>query len=1530
MLSSPIALELEFARADKAEDPFAFGFAPQDYLLRTAGGGFERSPLNWSPELLADLEAVRKPGQDSVILQRLGETLRRFLIPLGWAELALQLEQACSEQRRVFLTIRSAAAELYALPWELLTLKKSGQHLGELQGVLLRYEWPETTTTAELPTPRQGGGRILLAWSAAGGAVPATEHQRAISAACQASSYPFDAARDVLPQFSLGRLRAALAAAKKDNQPIAVLHLLAHGSKAGSTFGLVIDGESAADGPVVVDAAKLRQFLAPYASMVRLVVLMACDSGNVGALGNQLGSVAQTLHRAGVAAVVSSRYPLSVAGSVRLAESLYSGLLIGPDSLENTLLAARDELVKDTQSLDWVSVQLYARCADGEDTRPLVFRPYQGLSSFSIEHSRFYFGRAALTGSIWQRCNDIFMRPRARLLAVLGPSGSGKSSVARAGLLAELTRRQLPAMPSLHAAILKPGDRPLRALERALAELPLAAAESAVLVFVDQFEEVYTLCSDPQERDAFVALLLQLADDPARRSAVVLTLRSDFFGETQRFHRDLNQLIAAQHELVPALNDEQLRQAIAEPARRAGRPLDGATVDLLLQEAGESEGALPILQFALTQIWEGLLAGKRAAATLREIGGVGGALASNAKEIYGSLSPSEQATARRALVRLVKLGEGTRDTRRRAPVDELCGRGQTAADVLVVLRKFAAENARLVTLSGTGAETLAEVTHEALFDHWAELRKWIDEGRVERRFYDRLTAATRLWNEDRGGSGRLWRPPDLDLLRAYAARRPEDLSTLDTEFLRASEEAQQAALIEKQEAEHRLRDAHERLQQQLLSTFVEQGRRLLVETQDHPAALLWLHRAHSRGSRDAILPELLRDAMRCVDAVQLVLVGHRGRLLNARYNSTGCRIVTTSEDQTARVWNAETGRLVAELRGHEARVRSATFSPDDRYILTASEDSSARVWDAETGQLVADFQGHGDKVWNAMFSPDGRRVLTASSDKTARIWEVATRHLVAEFRGHEDSVSDAAFSPDGSLIVTASWDKTACIWEAETGRLMAEMKGHTESVWRANFSPDGQLIATASTDCTARVWDVEAGRLVAECKGHAELIRDATFSPCCRRLVTASHDKTARVWEAETGRVIFELKAHTDKVKNARFSPDGCRILTAGSDSTTRIWDAATGRLLHELSAYGDSIRRARFSPDGRHVLTASSNSTRVWAANTGRMLMELADHTARVRSATYSADGRRILTTSADTKTRVWEAETGRLLTVMASQEASVNSARYSPDSRCILTTTENRAAVWEVETGRQLITLTGHQSSVHGATYSPDGHRILTASCDKTARVWDAKTGCLLMELRGHSAGVNSAAYSTSGHLILTASEDKTTRLWDAETGRQIGASTRHRNGIFSAMLSPDGRHIVVASDDETARVWDATTGRLLTELKGHEATVNSAVYSSDGRRIVTASADKTARVWDAETGRLLAELKGHGASVWSATFSPDNCRVLTASVDRTARIWDVSPEKRTAEQIAQQIRRRLLVRFESEDSNVIIATTPAPADG
>ncbi|MBL9041548.1 MAG: CHAT domain-containing protein [Myxococcales bacterium] len=356
-------LVLEFARAEQGGDPYAFRLERMQYLLRSADGNFETAELDWDQALLADLGALQKPERDPVLLQRLGETLRRFLQPAGWAEQEARIQQAISEHQRVVLTVRSAAAELYALPWELITLKGSGQHLAELPEVLIRYEWPGTSTTPALEAPASATGRILVCWSAAAGAVPATEHIAAIHQATEQHRSSFDQDRDVLPHASLGKLDAILESAQRSGPPISVLHILCHGSAAGQTFGLALQGEDAEE-RIVVDAGRLRQLLAPYAQMVRLVVLAACDSGNSGALGNQLGSVAQALHRAGLAHVVASRYPLSVAGSIRLTQVLYRELLSDGGSLEQAVLSARHSLARDAVQIDWASLQLYGRASD--------------------------------------------------------------------------------------------------------------------------------------------------------------------------------------------------------------------------------------------------------------------------------------------------------------------------------------------------------------------------------------------------------------------------------------------------------------------------------------------------------------------------------------------------------------------------------------------------------------------------------------------------------------------------------------------------------------------------------------------------------------------------------------------------------------------------------------------------------------------------------------------------------------------------------------------------------------------------------------------------------------------------------------------------------------------------------------------------------------------------------------------------------------------------------------------------------------
>ncbi|MEM9487631.1 MAG: CHAT domain-containing protein, partial [Myxococcota bacterium] len=581
---------LEFTRADRADDPHAFDFRAQEYLLRTEGGGVRSAVFTWSDPLLDDLDAVRAPDCDPAVIQRVGLMLRRFLAAADFARYEQVLERAVDVGQTVHLTIRSAAAELYVLPWELLVVGASGRHLGALPNVLVRYAWPETVSTSAVE-PRAEGGRIVLAWSAAGGPVPAAEHQAAIERACTRSAYPFEPGRDILAEVSPQRLSQALSRTGPGGAAPCVLHLLCHGAATGQNFGLVMSDESGRR--AVVDAGRLRELLAPHAAQLRLVVLCACDSGNSGDIGNHLGSVAQNLHSAGIQAVVASRFPLSVRGSTLLAERLYGALLGRPASLEQAFLAARTQLARDPSNRDWASVQLYARPEDGDDTRPLIMRPYRGLLPFRTEHARFFFGRDAESAEILSDMEALagFGRDaeareiaadlrglagagKPRFLVVAGASGTGKSSVVMAGAVPkllgaadldrseavdvnrvmqtlsmlqdkvasdevrrgiEMVRRGLTGPGAIERsdgaweiAVMRVGRDPLRGLDAVLAGR--RDPSRPFLLVVDQFEELFTSIDNPELRQSFVRQLWSLGRGTSGVYCVV-TMRVDFLGQ---------------------------------------------------------------------------------------------------------------------------------------------------------------------------------------------------------------------------------------------------------------------------------------------------------------------------------------------------------------------------------------------------------------------------------------------------------------------------------------------------------------------------------------------------------------------------------------------------------------------------------------------------------------------------------------------------------------------------------------------------------------------------------------------------------------------------------------------------------------------------------------------------------------------------------------------------------------------------------------------------------------------------------------
>jgi WD40 repeat protein/serine/threonine protein kinase len=565
---------------------------------------------------------------------------------------------------------------------------------------------------------------------------------------------------------------------------------------------------------------------------------------------------------------------------------------------------------------------------------------------------------------------------------------------------------------------------------------------------------------------------------------------------------------------------------------------------------------------------------------------------------------------------------------------------------------------------------------------------------------------------------------------------------------------------------------------------------------------------------------------------------------------------------------------------------SAQFSPDGKRIVTASDDGTARVWDAQNGQPLTGPLQHGHKVTSAQFSPDGKRIVTASWDQ-ARVWDAQSGKPLTEPLQHGGLVDSAQFSPDGERILTVR-GATILVWDAQSGRQLTELKHRALAfVNSAQFSPDGKRILTAS-GLLARVWDAQSGKALTESLQHNGVVNSAQFSADGKRIVTASRDGMARVWDAQSGQPLTEPLKHNTVVSSAQFSPDGTRIVTATWAGVARIWDAQSGKMLPGPSNQDNRVNSAQFSPDGKRILTSSGMTARVWDAQSGKPLTEPLQHSGVVTSAQFSPDGTRILTASRDGTARVWDVQNGQPpLTELLKHGNRVSSAQFSPDGNRIVTASDDGTArVWDAQTGQPLTEPLKHASALTSAQFSPDGKQIVTASLDLTARVWDARSGQPLTEPLKHQSRLNTVQFSPDGARIVTATWEGTAWVWDAQTGKPLTDPLTHRSRVNSAQFSPDGKRIVTASADGTARVWDAQSGQQLTELQhGNLVSVISAQFSPDGTRIVTVSRDGTARVWDAQSGQLLAEL---GGEVNSAQFSPDGKRILTAS-GMTARVWD-----------------------------------------
>ena len=1026
-----------------------------------------------------------------------------------------------------------------------------------------------------------------------------------------------------------------------------------------------------------------------------------------------------------------------------------------------------------------------------------------------------------------------------------------------------------------------------------------------LLLYVDQWEELHAQAPSTDkarvaQHAADVSRFIDLLLTASRTApvAVVATVRADFYGPLIA-HQEIKSLLPTRQVLLGKMQRSELEQTIVEPARKVGLTFDPPSlVQRILNEAGGDEGMLPLLQYALKETWALRKGSTMTADSYERSGGVQEAIRITAERTFDALSPEDQHPARQLFLRLVTPGEGQEDTRARAAMP-------SESRLRKIVEQFAGPRTRLLVTGWDRAGATVEVAHEALIRTWPRLRGWIDANREKLRARAAVLQAKAEWEQHRRREDLLL-PAGFQLERARSLlAEPGDLTIEDIqEFIdlssgreAAERKQREDALAREEERVAEIKAGQERTARlQRITRWAFSAVAVVILIAATVVLILQADKARQLATKEVALAHAQANILAELSGTKLL--GHEiDSALRLALRGTRMDLALPSDIAKGSLAAAALAAAVSQtnwrlgLGGHDAIVNSAAFSPDGSRIVTSSEDKTARIWDAASAGEIAVLRGHDEPVFSAGFSPNGSRIVTASADKTARIWDAATPREIAVLRGHEDVVRSAVFSPDGLHIVTASADRTARIWDVATAKKIAVLRGHDDEVTSAAFSPDGSRIVTASGDRTARIWDALTAQEIAVLRGHEEVVRSAVFSPDGSRIVTASEDTTTRIWDAATAKHIVVLRGNEYIVRSATFSPDGSRIVTAREDNTIGVWDASTAKVIAVLRGHSEPVFSAVFSPDGLHIVTASEDKTaRIWDAATAKEIVVVRGHDSELTSAAFSPEGSRVVTASHDNTARIWDVANAKEIAVLRGHEGPVGSAAFSVDGVLILTASADKTArIWDAATATEIAVLRGHDSPVGSAAFSHDGSRIVTVSDDKTARIWDAATAKEIAVLRGHGGPVGSGAFSRDGSRILTASADNTARIWDAENAREIAVLRGHEGPVRSAAFNADGSRIITASHDNTARIWDAATVTEIVVLRRHKVEVVFAAFSPSGSRVVTASYDNTARIWDAATGRKIAVLDGHDGPVNSAAFNHDGSRIVTVSDDKTARIWD-----------------------------------------
>ncbi len=1139
--------------------------------------------------------------------------------------------------------------------------------------------------------------------------------------------------------------------------------------------------------------------------------------------------------------------------------------------------------------------------------------PYRGLMTFTESDAGMFFGREREVEHFVNRLRTM------SLIAVVGPSGAGKSSFVRAGVL--------PALgDSWKSVVVRPGPTPLANLTARLAALDVAleprqlladpealgsalrararAERTHLLLVVDQFEELFTLCLDAAEHDAYATALVRAArtDDDSVR--VVITLRDDFLVRAAQLAIFRERLAASLQLLTTPLAADLLR-ILVEPARRAGFEFEDAALPKeMVDEVAAQPAALALLSFTASQLWQFRDRQFRQLPrkAYKALGGVGGALAQHAETTLGEMTEAEQKIVREVFRHLVT-GEGTRAVLSRDELLQVSG-GDPAAPVLERLI-----HARLLVAMESASGESIEVVHEALLSAWPRVVRWRQEDAESARLRDQLRVAARQWNERARPRGLLWRGEVLTEYRLWRARYPGALTANEDQFGKASEadtlrgrrirqialgavlvgltvalvifaRLRSAAEDNRQKAEVARSEAVQseaEVRKSLVENQIEQGRRALVEGRPIEA-LLFLDAALriDPAAESPAMRFMIARALEPLDAEMANLRGHTGQLFDIAFSPDGMRLATAADDGSVRVWDVR-GALQHAL----AVPKGPTFAQwtPDGALITAGADGIPRLWDA-AGKPRGELTGNTQPINYLTLDAAGTHALAATTAGTARVWDLATKASIQLGDGKPTMVQ-ATFAPRGDVVAIAETDGSSLggaisLWST-TGVKQRVLAGHTKGVRIGVFDAAGKRLVTASWDGTARIFDVASGKSLHELRGHDQAVRDAAWSPDGTMIATGSLDGTARIWNADTGESLRVLRGHAAQISRLRFLADGM-LLTASGDGTAKLWEPKRGQL---LASYGHSgyLFQADVTRADRALATASWDGTaKVWdlQRRSARALIGKPTSTPFVPAPLLSSDGKFAVRHS-DGGIEIWTLDDGSKRELPST--AVVVGRAIDTRGHGVFADKTGGITAFELATGTTK-TWRSDQRELTAIAVAPSGDRIVTAGADGSLVAW-SREGAQLG--RGKLAiAATGLEWSPDGATLLASSIKP-----EGSTVDLVDPALRSRKSFTAgrAVFSPDGTLVVVANDAEIRIVGvDGSEHRTLAAT----SQVVDMAWTADGKRLLLGEADGSIEMWSVE-GKREARVIGHDTYITAITLR--DSLFVTAAGDSSVQVWDLA---------------------------------------